>query len=88
MREVQENAVATPGQLAGALEVARDGGGDGGAVGRRIVEQVELIYPRNQDGWNAAGHCCSLPIFEMRCAAGGLGVQEPFARQDGPQWLE
>ena len=42
-------------------------------------EQVELVYPHNQDGWNAADHLCPLPIFQMRCAATGLGVCDRVA---------
>ena len=79
---IPESDVAAPGQGAGAVEAGRAGGGGPDA------EQVELVYPPNDDGWNAAGHCCPLPIFQMRCAASGLGVQEPSAREAEPQWLE
>lgn len=70
--------------VASGAEAVPDAGGEEG----RGEEHVELVYPPNADGWNAASHRCPLPIFEMRCAASGLGVQDPFALEGEPQWLE
>lgn len=35
----------------------------------------EWIYPRNNDGWNAAHHSCPVSIFDCRCAAASVPVQ-------------
>ena len=79
-----EDAVAPPRPATSAAEAGLDARGKA----RRGEEHMELVYPPNECGWNAASHRCPLPIFEMRCAASGLGVQDPFAREGGPQWLE
>ena len=84
-RQQYEDEVAAPRQAAGDIEAAAGGGRR--EIGRE-VEQVELVYPRNQDGWNAAEHPCPLPIFQMRCAASGLGVQEPSAGEGKVKWVE
>ena len=47
-------------------------------------ERAEWIYPRNEDGWNAARHDCPVSIFDCRCAAGGVPVQQ----QRFKQWQE